>query len=497
MLKALVFDDEYIVLEALSALVDWEGLGIELAGTAEDGLAALAKFRDVRPDIVLTDIRMPGMDGLRLIEEILAEAPDTCCIVFSGFNEFEYVKQAIRLGVIDYVEKPITEESIERALRKALDRIGKKEAVRTLERKWEDSRQALLENAVWELLMFGAEAEASWQESFGPEAERVCNVTVLAAAKPFVLPENPAYRTVYLRNGQGYLAVVFCLMDLPNTHWDDVSGDLESQDVAVGIGTTRKEPKEAPESLKEAQRALRSALFLGIKGFLTFSELGERLTSPGELPEGEEAIILSIRAGNKTLLMDQVDRFIRRLRTSKLDPDLAEREMLGLIYSAMEAVKETGAAAGRSFFPPENFMPHLEIREAAAKGKLIEWFRNRMESIAESGMNLRENTKHAAVEQARQYIERNMASDVSLQEVAEHVRLNAAYLSVLFKEVTGETYIKYLTRCRMELAKTLLRKGLKVNEVSEKVGYLTHRHFTEVFKKHTGQTPGQFRDSSK
>ncbi|WP_123039596.1 response regulator transcription factor [Cohnella candidum] len=495
MLKAVLFDDEFIVLEALGALVDWKGLGIELAGTASDGLSAMELFRRIRPDIVLTDIRMPGKDGLQLIGEIMDEAPETCCIVFSGFNEFDYVKRAIRLGVVDYIEKPITEISIEQALRKALGQIGKQEETRKLERLWEASKHDLLEKAVWDLLLRGREAENKWREVFGPQAGQVHGITVLAAVEPFKLPDHPAYRTVYLRSDQSYLAVVFCLMELSNTYWDDVSADLENANVAVGLGNERMEPGEVPDSLKEAQRALRSALFLGVKGFLPFGELGGRMTSSNELPEREEAIILSMRAGNKAMLMEQVDRFIQWIQTSKLDPDLAESEMLKLIYSAWEAAKETGVEAGRSYVPPETFVPHLEIREMAAKGKLTAWFRDRMESIAESGMNLRENTKHTAVQQARRYIESNLARDVSLQEVADHVGLNATYLSVLFKEVMGETYIKYLTRFRMERAKSLLRKGLKVNEVSEKVGYLTHRHFTEVFKKYTGQTPGQFKDS--
>ncbi|WP_276357083.1 response regulator transcription factor [Cohnella caldifontis] len=495
MLKAVLFDDEYIVLEALSALVDWKGLGIELAGTAGDGVSALGTFRSVRPDIVLTDIRMPGMDGLQLIEEILAEAPETCCIVFSGFNEFEYVKRAIGLGVTDYVEKPITEESIERALRKALGLIDRKEEVRTLERKWAASRPELLEKAVGDLIAFGRPAEAKWRESFGPEAASVCEFTVLAAAEPFALPENPAYRTVYLRSGQNYLAVVFCLVPLSNSYWDDISGELENAEIAVGLGSARTEAGEAPDSCNEALRALKSALFLGIKGFLPFSELGERTASPGELTEREEAIILSMRAGSKALLMEQVDRFADWIRTERVDPDLAEREMLKLIYLTLETAREHGALPDFGPSSGDSYMPHVEIRDAARRGKLTDWFRSQIETIADSWMKARELTKHAAVEKARLYIEKNVSRDVSLQEAAEHVGLNATYLSVLFKEVMGETYIKYLTRYRMELAKTLLRQGHKVNEVSEKVGYLTHRHFTEVFKKYAGCTPGQYKES--
>lgn len=262
MLKAVLFDDEYIVIEALRTLVDWTGLEVELVGTARDGITALEVFRQKKPDIVLTDIRMPGMDGLQLIQAIMNEDEDACCIVFSGFNEYEYVKQAIQLGVIDYLEKPITDASVERSLRKAADRIVNRRETREICRKWEESQRELLEKA------------------------RLDGLTI--------------------------------------------------------------EGSQAPKS--------------------------------------------------------------------------------------------------------------------------------------------------SAVERARTYIVQQVNRDLSLQEVADHVGMNAAYLSVLFKEETGETYIKFLTRYRMELAKMLLRKGLKVNEVSERVGYHTYRHFSEVFKKWTGITPGQYRD---
>ncbi|RED64746.1 response regulator transcription factor [Cohnella lupini] len=263
MLKAVVFDDEYIVIEALRTLIDWTGLGIELVGTAGDGITALEVYRQERPDIVLTDIRMPGMDGLQLIQEILRDADDTCCIVFSGFNEFEYVKQAIQLGVTDYLEKPITDASVERSLRKAVGQIVSRRETMDIRRKWEESQRELLDKA-----------------------------------------------------------------------------RLDDQALDVG---------HAPKS--------------------------------------------------------------------------------------------------------------------------------------------------SAVERARTYIVQHVNRDLSLQEVADHVGMNAAYLSVLFKEETGETYIKFLTRYRMELAKMLLRKGLKVNEVSERIGYHTYRHFSEVFKKCTGTTPGQYRET--
>jgi len=485
MWKAVVCDDEYIVLEALSIMIDWEGLGIRLAGTAEDGLSALELIRRVKPDIVLTDIRMPGLDGLQLIETVLSEAPDTHCIVFSGFNEFEYVKRAIRLGVADYVEKPITEEAIGRALGKVLGRIERESAIRSMERKLQDTDEALLEKAVWELLLFGKEAEQAWREQFGPEGDRVAGVTVLAAAEPFRLPEHPAWRAIHLRDDKHHLAVMFHYMDLPSAHWDSLVDELDDAGLAVGISLTHP-PEEAHASWREAVQAHKAAKLLGIRGAVRFGELGSGSDNPYQLSALEEAILLALRAGSRTMVAEEADRFLREIRDSKPDPDAVENEMLKIIYAAEEAVGEYRDPSGN---------PHIEIAEAAAEGRLSEWFRERLERLAEQAAASRDRDKHSAIEKAKEYVVQNAFREVSLQETASFVGLHPAYLSVLFKETTGETFIQYLTRNRVELAKSLLRKGMKISEVSDRVGYMNPRHFGEVFKRHTGMTPGQYRDS--
>ncbi len=493
MLKAAVFDDEYIVLQGLRTLIDWTSFGIELIGTAEDGLSALALFRSHRPDIILTDIRMPGFDGLQLIEEIIREAPETYFIVFSGFNEFEYVKRAIHLGVTDYLEKPVTIQNIEKAIRKVIAQITKRQEAHELKIKWEGSKRELLEKATLDLLLIGDESEAKWRESFGFDAERVTGTTVLASTSDhFSLSEHSDYHVVALRNGQERLIVIFHFQSPSHEFWDRLFNEADHADIAIGSGRTYSGVAQASISYKEAQRALRSARFLGENGIIRFEDLGDFITTPEGLSEREEAIILSLRAGNKAGLLEQIDRFIQWIQTEKLDPEVAEREMLKLIYLALEVSRE---AAGDKPTPLHgSYMPHVEIREMVAQGKMAEWFRDQIERIADRTMDSRENTKHGSVDLARSYIEQNCTRDLTLQEVAGHVGMNTTYLSVLFKEVMGESYIKYLTRYRMELAKTLLKKGLKVNEVSEKVGYHTYRHFSEVFKKYTGITPGQYKD---
>jgi two-component system response regulator YesN len=490
MLKAVLFDDEYIVIKGLEKMIDWTSFGIELAGTAGDGYAALDTFRTLNPDIVLTDIRMPGLDGLQLIEEIMREAPETYCIVFSGFNEFKYVKRAIELGVSAYMEKPITIQSIEKAIQKAKDHINEKQETRSLQRKWEQNRSELLEKATLDLILFGVDAESKWKEAFGPDAQRVISTTVFVVSADLLLPETEKFSAVYVRNGQERVLVVYHYESPSHDFWEQWIQASDQMEIIMGEGQTYPGLIHASLSYKEAHRAMRCARFLNYKGIVRFQDLGDLMTNPKRISDQEEAIILSMRAGNKTELLGQVDQFIEWIMTEKLDPAVAEREILKLIYLALDVSRESDSNA----LFMEHYMPHIEIQEAAARGNIAEWFRKQFDKIADLFMESREHTKHLSVVRARSYIEQNFSRDLSLQEVAEHVGMNASYLSVLFKEATGENYIKFLTRYRMELAKLMLQKGLKVKEVSEKVGYHTYRHFSEVFKKYVGLSPGQYKE---
>ncbi|MFD0670710.1 response regulator [Cohnella sp. GCM10027633] len=494
MLKAVLFDDEYIVVEALSALVDWEGLGIELAGTASDGFAALELFRSVKPHIILTDIRMPGMDGLQLLDIVMEEAPDTSCIVFSGFNEFEYVKRSIQLGVSDYIEKPITEKSIEQALRKVLGEIRKQEHAKLLERQWKDSQKELLEKATLDLLRYGEKARAKWEACMAAEMPDVYGITVVVSMEEFRLPEHGGHLVIAVRNGDEHAQAIVHRDKPEQPLRDEIRSAAELAEIEVGIGNTHVSPGFAIESYRQAQRALKAALYLRMKSAIQFDELGTLFSVPRGLNEREEAILLSLRAGSASGLLHQVERFVAWIYEEKLDPDLAEQEMLKLVYLALDIASESASDDRRDDSLRHNRMLHVDIREAAAHGRLHEWFRGQFATIAEWMNRDRKHRTHASIENAIVYIERQLSRDVSLQEVAAHVGLNPTYFSVLFKEETGQTYIKYLTRCRMEKAKVLLRKGMKITEVSESVGYLAHRHFADVFRKYTGVTPGQYKE---
>ncbi|GEM_PF-472395 len=568
MLKAVICDDEYIVLEGLRRMIDWERYGVQLAGTAADGLTALQLLRDSRPDIVLTDIRMPGMDGLQLIETAASELPQTMFIVFSGFNEFDYVRRAIGLGVVDYLEKPITVAKIEEVLRKTIQRIDREQAYTEMKQKLVSSHSELLEKATLDLLLAGSKAAAKWREVYGSlAAGEIAGVTAIAFREQHAeLPEHASYDVIRVTNGNEYVSLVLHRELPPEALWDalllvssaetvtvpeavaeaaevaDVTSSTElasgtagalsgalgagnmaqgasppsgrgaagnstagsseqagvdgelggTARTALGSGRTYASLEEATRSYREALRALRYGLFLEENGWTRIEDVEGRDGSSmlAELPRHEEAVIVSLRTGDREGMQQALDGFEAWTEEQKLPPERVEQELLKLLYLALEIARESGGEP-----PGLAEIHHLELHEMYAREEMFRWLRAKLEALLSWVAGGRRSQRHPAVEKALHYMNERYGQDVSLQELAEHVGLNPAYFSLLFKEQMGISYIKHLTRLRMEHAKSLLRSGLRVQEVSERVGYLNYRHFTELFKKIVGMTPGQYRDA--
>lgn len=491
MLKAVIFDDEHIVLQGLRQMIEWERYGIELIGTAADGITALQVFRESKPDIVLTDIRMPGMDGLQLIEIAAAESPRSVFIVFSGFNEFEYVRRAIGLGVVDYLEKPVTVAKIEDAMRRTISRIKKEQAFSEMKMKWEESREALLEKATLDLLLAGGRAEQKWRELFSKNEANVKAVTVLAFQDgQITLPRHPEYSIIFVANGNEQLAIVFHYKSSPEALWDVLITVSGSTTGAIGSGRTYESISDAPRSYREAIRALRYGRFLEEIGWTRIEDVeGREERLPLDLSLHEEVVSVSLRTGDQEGLFQMLDSFEVWTEEQKLTPERVEQELLKLTYLGLEVAKEMGCS------PRELADIHpLELHEMQAREDMFRWLQAKLKQVL-LATGIRRTHRHSAVEKALEFMNERCGDDISLQDLSEYIGLNPTYFSLLFKEQMGISYIKYLTGVRMERAKALLRTGLRVNEVSEKVGYLNYRHFTELFKKAVGTTPGQYRDA--
>lgn len=505
MIRVAIYDDETTMLEGLETMIDWSSYGMHLVGTATNGIDALDHVSQERPDLVLTDIRMPGLTGLQLIERIKVFAPETLCIVFSGFNEFEYVRKAIHLGVIDYLEKPLTLDNVECVLKKTVQMVRKKQAFEAMKTEYEENQNDRLADLLLNLIRKQDNALEQWRQAshiWLPETDTKV-VTALAARRNpdrpqtrdlFIaalasLTEQHAFRIVHWTDSEELAIIVF--HEKSSTfrlaEWVRETALLHPMQ-AIGLGRTYGSDANIGKTFHESRQALQYSLFFEGEGLASIEDVEYRFELPHTMGEQEDSIIYHLRLGKRGEVLELVGQFMEGLYRNMLPPELIENECLKLVYLALEVCKESG----REYWPDPNvaFLPHLIILELRTKTDMLHWLSDFFNDVFKW---LEHPGLHKTISLVKQYIEQDYNRDISLQKLGSLVNMNPTYLSMLFKKETGQTFIKYLSQVRMDKARKLLTAGMKVTEVCEKIGYYDQRHFSELFKKHTGMTPGQFK----
>lgn len=340
MKRVVVIDDEYIVVEGMRAILGRLALEAKIVGSATNGVDGLAVIREEKPDIVITDIRMPGLDGLSMIEEVKEEMPDTYFIIISGYTDFAYARWAIHLGVVSYIDKPVTIEKVEEAF--------------------------------------------------------------------------------------------------------------------SGI-----------QKLEEKKK--------------------------GRIPEkaGDEAVINALVLEDSTAFYEKAEEYVHRLEQVTSTFGALKEEC----YRFLCVIREVFAGQRRCY-DEQMLLPCTQVMGLETKEKLFSCIRQNVEHMVNIMDTEKVGCDHRVINQILTYINGNYGRDIGLTELGELVDMNPAYLCILFKEEVGTSYVKYLTELRIKKAKKFLLEGKRVAEVSSMVGYSNYRYFCDIFKKHVGQTPNEFRCGS-
>lgn len=525
MIRVVIADDETRICRLVQALADWEALGMEVAGTAENGLEALELVKTLKPDILITDIRMPGLDGLELIRRAKEVSPRLEVVIISGYAHFEYAQSAIRYGVGKYLLKPIKKEELMETLQTMKERcethLDKAEGTKVRHRNSQKDLHYLRSSLVKDLLL----------------------------ANPPLLTEE-SLRDIYHFHIQGDTYQVFLLkMDCDIRKLDNAPYEILQEKVReifekglanvcpefhlhfqdyTGYGILNYES----EKKTEIRRSLRACLNLldiqkNLYGPVEFSlSLGTAVSDCGKLPdsleEAREAILERLVEGPGRLL-EEIPKGSGIEKKNLLDKYVKETEYAIEILNIKEAseacemlrqaVLEAKAMCGREIYELVLSAGHLFLARCAVSNAegiqrefdyrcrqccrvedLFEQLSQLQEELILETEELRKSEEGRPVRTAKQYVMQHFQEPLTLEEVCEAVGFSVSYFSVMFKKETGEGFAKYLTRIRMDEAKRLLREtNLSVAEICEKVGYSDRKHFTHTFHKTAGLNPAEYR----
>ncbi|PHV70443.1 hypothetical protein CS063_10135 [Sporanaerobium hydrogeniformans] len=512
MIRLVLIDDEMIVLEGVKKLIKWEELGFELVGCAVDGEDGLKKVRKLKPDLVITDIRMPGLDGLSLIDTLKREFEDILFVIISGHSDFEYAKKALTLGVVDYLEKPITIPNMNHLLERIKILYNQKNEQRIDKQKSRSLEKVTLRKNLLEYL-YSDMVDIHIKEWIPFQAEEVFAVFKGKIKGDFTVKneelenviknklKDNVLQPLIIQSKPSFIGILIGVEDIPKAKWHYAFEMLYKQlkgmygELYMGVGEMKVELENLGNSYRTSKSALNYSSFKEVKEVVFYEDIIRDMRGV-ELEKFDETyFIQAIRRGKKEEVLKNIEKYLEQLKTSNTDIRIFKQECLRLIYLGSEMVEERNK--NFKILINGNMLPHEAFAIGSSYKQMKEWMRISFETILEEFEKLSTRQVHHVLDRAKDYIDQYYNTEICLNEVAEKVGINPAYLSQLFKEKMGISYVRYITEMRLTYAKKLLDQGYKVAEVGEKVGYFNYRYFCDTFKKYEGITPSQYRENKR
>jgi len=530
--KLLVVDDEELVRNAIISKLDWSSLGFEPVMQAEDGEQALEMALEFKPEVVLTDVRMPFMDGLELAERLAKELPDTKVIILSGHDEFEYAQEAIKIGVMDYILKPIRSAKLTELMRNVkqlLDKEkGEKEKLLKLKSQLHQSLPLLREKFLNSMLNNSA-SEYDIQKkldfldiklsghSYVVCVSEIDNLTVHAETKSAediellnfsvlnIISELTESKGIVFNDFYNRQVIIFNKIDFDTLSGknnlynllecirENIEKHLEVS-VTIGIGSVVSRLKDLHISYNDALYAIDYKIVLGKNKIYNIKDLGYRQSEVYYPIEKINSLLSTVKLEGMEKVKKCTDDFFDDLISKKsLSPDNIKIILSELINGAqkvlMEVKREDGDSCCMDFGIYEEIAKYETLQDLKV---IISKF---LSGICKYIRTNRNSRNLQIIDRARQCIDENYRlEELSLNFVAGIVAVSPGYLSILFRKETNETFVEYLTRVRMEKAKELLKtSSLKAYEVAYKVGYTDPHYFSICFKKYTGIPPSEYK----
>ncbi|MEY8356214.1 response regulator [Lachnospiraceae bacterium 54-53] len=532
-LGIIIADDEKKICRLLEYLINWDEIGARLLGVAYDGISALQLIQEKKPDVLLTDIRMPGMDGLQLIEEAKKQNAALKCIIISGYKDFQYAQQGIRYGVRDYLLKPINQDDLTRTLKKLVKE--------TMEQKTSQETRLHLEKTV---------------KNYSGEFKRVF-LKIVLEQKPEENPETVRKEVRKINSSPVAGRGCRCLVVKPDIEYKDFTKDayqllidktieilqveFASEERELTIEASEEgiflllchEPPDREELVKalnhvkervmglqdlfpkiyftavitepadtddELIRQIQRSRIAMYNRLLTDTDTVTELKTPADGPEVKNSLTSEISA----LLENRPESFepeeikkclneARRIMQAAKDISGLDvkTELLRLADSYLDWLEQLDASldkSGKSAYFSEMYEHCISLDQA------FELLEETLTNTLFEVLNHLKSREIKPVAYAKHYIEKNKGIHIKLEELAKNAGFSYTYFSYLFKKETGKTLTEYIQLVRIETAKKLLmEKERSISEIAELVGYSDIKFFTKQFKKTLGVSPNEYR----
>jgi two-component system response regulator YesN len=487
----LIVDDEAIVRKGLENY-EWAPLGFEVIHSCENGRKALSWLQNHQVDMVVTDIKMPGIDGIELSKKIKELFPDILVVLLSGYSEFSYAQQGIQHGVFDYLLKPVDDEQFEAVLKRAYKQINQKE-----------KKQNSMNELMWNMWL---RMQIHYCNESGGVLKPFSDTCYINIEHPFQIANviyTPA--SVLEKTSWREFTNTWKMVQLNHSEWvglvftdqsKDMRAALKAFSAHSGFSSTKTGENDIAKAYIEARTAAQKKfLYPDERVFESSQQIQE--TSYKDFSDLFKKIYVLANKTNhlnaneiKKDLIEYTDELLR-MET----PTFQIKQLFLHLVSGMERVLSEKALFSFTEWLDEQPDLYQLIEEAPSFSTIYEQVIPEICRMIEKVKNLNENHNLSKkFLKILDYIHEHYQDPLSLNELSEYFGMHPSLFSKWFKEQKGMNYIDYLTRYRLYQAKELIEHtDLKISEISSKVGYYDMRYFGQVFKKNTGLKPTEYR----
>lgn len=539
-IKVFLVEDEMVIRRGIKNSIDWEKEGYIFCGEASDGELAYPMIIKEKPDILITDIRMPFMDGLELCKLVKKELPNIKILILSGYDEFDYAKEAIRLGVTEYLLKPISSGKLLEALNGVSESIRREKEDKDLVRKYmeemrentEHEKQKFFEQMIAgnlsmaDALETGEKYEMNlsarmynlllFRFTLGEENRKSGELLGEAEYAIEKLTERLEYVFEFQRGVEGW---AFLLMadneEQMSERVKELSKDLEEimknySTIAYfgGIGQPVARLRELEESFREAERALAARFTMELNQIISVEDIRMaqnvdtlddiEITSFGEIEKTRTMLEKFLNNGAEDEIDEFVDVYINELSEENLKSVLMRQYIIMDAYIVMMSFCEKFEG-----IEGEMQAQSEELKNSMKTIQTLEEIKNYIRMLLKKIIGVRDTISGRRysdiIEIAKDQIRKTYMSDeISLNTIAAEVGMSPSYFSSIFSKEMGKTFVEYLTEIRMDRAKELLMcSSMKTSEIGYEVGYKDPHYFSYIFKKTQNCTPKEFRARGK
>lgn len=539
-IKVFLVEDEMVIRRGIKNSIDWEKEGYIFCGEASDGELAYPMIIKEKPDILITDIRMPFMDGLELCKLVKKELPNIKILILSGYDEFDYAKEAIRLGVTEYLLKPISSGKLLEALNGVSESIRREKEDKDLVRKYmeemrentEHEKQKFFEQMIAgnlsmaDALETGEKYEMNlsarmynlllFRFTLGEENRKSGELLGEAEYAIEKLTERLEYVFEFQRGVEGW---AFLLMadneEQMSERVKELSKDLEEimknySTIAYfgGIGQPVARLRELEESFREAERALAARFTMELNRIISVEDIRMaqnvdtlddiEITNFGEIEKTRTMLEKFLNNGAEDEIDEFVDVYINELSEENLKSVLMRQYIIMDAYIVMMSFCEKFEG-----IEGEMQAQSEELKNSMKTIQTLEEIKNYIRMLLKKIIGVRDTISGRRysdiIEIAKDQIRKTYMSDeISLNTIAAEVGMSPSYFSSIFSKEMGKTFVEYLTEIRMDRAKELLMcSSMKTSEIGYEVGYKDPHYFSYIFKKTQNCTPKEFRARGK